>query len=34
MQKIVVETDVELIEKKSAPSERMMPKYNLNKLSL
>ena len=30
----VIETDGEIIEKKSAPSDRMMPKYNLNKLSL
>ena len=30
----VIETDVEIIEKKSAPSERTMPKYNLIKLSL
>lgn len=30
----VIETVVELIENKSAPSERTMPKYNLIKLSL
>ena len=31
MQKKVIDSVVELIEKKSAPSERTMPKYNLIK---